>query len=225
MAASDRVCIISPFGDAVVRPYGGSLLGAQEAKDMKLLLGVAALFLCTGIPAIAAQIGIAYDEVSELYTARPIPLPTDFARVYGDVNNTAHAQNRRIFHMAFLGNLRRTEAMDGTVVLDRPDLGKYLILDPAKKTYWTEPFVPRETYSVGNSPPMPSPDAPRVAAVVEGVHDNWPQQTVDGWTVAGMSARIFIEVPGGGGCKLAPNSRELDDVHDKRSARTGTQRR
>jgi len=170
---------------------------------MKLLLGVAALFLCTSVAAVAAQSGIAYDEVSELYTARPLPLPTDFAKVYGDANNSAHAQNRRVFHIAFLGNLRRTEPGDGMVVtIDRPDLGKYLVLNPAKKTYWTEPFVSRETYAVGTLPASPSPSAPRVTAFVQGVHDSWPLQTIDGRTVAGMTSRIIIGVPGGG-CRLA----------------------
>ncbi len=159
---------------------------------------------CTSSSVAAAQTGIAYDEVSEIYTARPLPLPTDFAKVYSDVDNSAHAQGRRVFHMAFLGNLRRTESGDGmAVTIDRPDIGKYLVLSPAKKTYWTEPFVSRETYAVGSLPPSPAPNAPRVTAFVQGVHDSWPQQTIDGRTVAGMSARIIIGVPDGGGCNLA----------------------
>ncbi len=170
---------------------------------MKLLLGVAALFLCTGVSAIAAQTGIAYDEISELYISRPLPLPEDFAKVYADVNNTAHALSRTVSHMAFLGNLRRAETEDGTVVLDRPDVRKYFVLNTRAKTYSSRAFVPRTAYSIDAGLPTPPLNAVKITATAEGVNDSWPPRTIDGRVFNGVTARIFIEVTPNGSCGLA----------------------
>lgn len=152
--------------------------------------------------AAAATTGVAYDEVLEQYTARPLPLPKDFSTVWADTANKAGALHRTAYHIALLGNLRRTEYADGTIILDRPDLGQYIHLDSNKKTYWTAPWKPRDTYSTG--PVLPFKNARgTVTAAIESVHDSWPSITMDGRSYRGETVRAIIEVNPSGNCTLA----------------------
>src|SRR5665213_1480197 len=170
-----------------------------------LFVAVVALFAA---PASAAT-GIAYDEISFVTTARPLPqvgdFETEWTSHFADIKAHADVPPRErarlygiVLSFAMLGDMERTEdPVTGIATIFRPSDHQVIHLDNVHQTYYiTASNAPSRLYTIrsGPAPQAPDPNAATVTATLQSTHDAMPDFTTGGVTYSGEAGRVIQAV-------------------------------
>ncbi|HET9393655.1 MAG TPA: hypothetical protein VFO29_09095 [Candidatus Rubrimentiphilum sp.] len=165
----------------------------------------------------AAQSGIAFDEFEKPNVTRPLPLPSDFERVWTDalaLGRTLKPYDPKVVspraglleHVAILGNKIRIENVFQPDLVEIDTLGQAngMFLNLATHTYWAgkaSSYLP--PFTAADIGVLTTPGTPVLDATVHPVSDSWPNITVSGMTFDGTTTRTIIQTNAAPPCRPA----------------------
>ncbi len=174
------------------------------------------LVLTQSAPA-TAQSGIAFDEFENANLSRPLPLPSDFERVWTNalaLGRTFQPYDPKVVspkaglleHVAILGNKIRIENVFQPELVEIDTLGQAnaVFLNLATHTYWTGNTLSYlRPFSAGDIGVLTIAGTPVLNATVHPVSDRWPKMTVSGMTFDGTTTRTIIQTDTAPACRPA----------------------